>query len=200
MPSSGSIDEQQPGGREPAPGALRVVQAFVNTNDVEGGVDEFTTPNTLGKWFRTRGLVKSNVRVTTEDLTRAIELREALRALLLANNGAEPDRRAQQVLDRAARGACFTVRFGPQQPRASLEPTASGVAGALGALVAIAFNAIHDETWNRLKACRRDACRWAFYDHSNARSGVWCSMSICGNRTKVIRHRSIPNNSGSRGE
>jgi predicted RNA-binding Zn ribbon-like protein len=192
MPRHPELGEEQPGGREPAPGRLRIVQAFVNTNDIEGGTDEFSTPNALANWFRTSGLVRSHVRVGRNDPARVVELREALRALLLANNGGKLDRQAQQVLDQAAIGARFTVRFGSQQPQAALEPTATDVAGALGALLAIAFDAMQDGTWYRLKACRRDACRWAFYDHSNARAGVWCSMSICGNRTKVTRHRSIP--------
>src|SRR5215467_4832380 len=118
------LGEEQPGGREPAPGRLRIVQAFVNTNDIEGGTDEFSTPNALASWFRTSGLVRSPVRVGMNDPARAVELREALRALLLANNAGKLDRRAQQVLDQAAIAARFTVRFGSRQPQATLEPTA----------------------------------------------------------------------------
>jgi predicted RNA-binding Zn ribbon-like protein len=36
--------------------------------------------------------------------------------------------------------------------------------------------------WLRLKACRQ--CQYAFYDRSRNRSAAWCSMSICGNRSK----------------
>ncbi len=44
-----------------------------------------------------------------------------------------------------------------------------------------------DGTWSRLKACRQ--CEWAFYDWSKNRSGRWCAMSVCGNRTKVRAYR-----------
>ena len=41
--------------------------------------------------------------------------------------------------------------------------------GALGRLLAIAAAAIADGTWTRLKACRAEDCRWAFYDHARNR-------------------------------
>ncbi|MBV8670321.1 MAG: CGNR zinc finger domain-containing protein, partial [Candidatus Eremiobacteraeota bacterium] len=46
-----------------------------------------------------------------------------------------------------------------------------------------------DGSWARLKVCRDDTCRWAFYDRSKNRSSCWCLMSVCGNRSKVRRHR-----------
>jgi predicted RNA-binding Zn ribbon-like protein len=53
---------------------------------------------------------------------------------------------------------------------------------------------MENDTWARLKACRSDTCRWAFYDHSKNRSGHWCSMEVCGARHKAreyrARHRS----------
>ena len=72
---------------------------------------------------------------------------------------------------------------------ASLVPQAPGMDGALGGIVAIAYAAMADGSWRRLKACRRDVCQWAFYDHSRNRSGAWCAMAICGNRTKTRGYR-----------
>jgi predicted RNA-binding Zn ribbon-like protein len=48
-----------------------------------------------------------------------------------------------------------------------------------------------DGSFARLKACPHKACGWAFYDISRNRSSQWCSMRICGNRTKgeVFRRR-----------
>jgi predicted RNA-binding Zn ribbon-like protein len=45
------------------------------------------------------------------------------------------------------------------------------------------------DTWSRLKACRDDTCKWAFYDHSKNRSGHWCSMEVCGSRHKARQYR-----------
>jgi predicted RNA-binding Zn ribbon-like protein len=44
-------------------------------------------------------------------------------------------------------------------------------------------------TWDRLKACRQETCRWAFYDNTKNRSGVWCTMEVCGNRAKARSYR-----------
>lgn len=38
----------------------------------------------------------------------------------------------------------------------------------------------------RIKTCER--CSWFFLDTSRNRSRRWCSMEICGNRTKAARH------------
>jgi predicted RNA-binding Zn ribbon-like protein len=46
-----------------------------------------------------------------------------------------------------------------------------------------------DGSWSRLKACRNHGCRWAFYDYSRNRSASWCSMQLCGNRTKTRTYR-----------
>jgi predicted RNA-binding Zn ribbon-like protein len=73
--------------------------------------------------------------------------------------------------------------------RSRLEPSASGVDGALGRLLAIVNTAMTDGTWPRLKACRSHACLWAFYDASKNRSGAWCSMAVCGSRSKARAYR-----------
>jgi predicted RNA-binding Zn ribbon-like protein len=82
---TGRAGSSEPGGRAPAPEPLRLVQRFVNTNDREGGVDRLASPAALSRWFRAAGVTVG--RLEERDLARAIELREALRVLLGANNG-----------------------------------------------------------------------------------------------------------------
>jgi predicted RNA-binding Zn ribbon-like protein len=48
---------------------------------------------------------------------------------------------------------------------------------------------MQDGTFARLKSCRNHDCRWAFYDYSKNRSASWCSMQLCGNRTKTRAYR-----------
>ena len=43
--------------------------------------------------------------------------------------------------------------------------------------------------WKRLKSCPGPHCGWLFYDSSRNASSKWCSMSICGNRTKTVAYR-----------
>ena len=176
--------------KKTAPGELELVREFVNTHDIEDGTEELGSPGDLGAWLQTRGLAPAEVRATRADLTEAIELREALRALLLAHNGTPAPAAAGAALDAAAARARLRLRFGGDGS-AWLEPEARGVAGALGRLLVIIHAAIAGGTWERLKACREHACEFAFYDHTKNRSGAWCNMEVCGNRAKAraYRHR-----------
>jgi predicted RNA-binding Zn ribbon-like protein len=170
-----------------APGRLEQVREFVNTLDLGTGTDELATPSALGEWLAAHEL--GEVRATRQDLRRAIELREALRAVMLAHNDRQPvPSEISATLDSAARRARLQLRFG-EGAVALLEPDATGVAGALGRLLAIVSGAIADGSWERLKACREHTCAWAFYDHTKNRSGAWCTMDVCGNRAKARAYR-----------
>jgi predicted RNA-binding Zn ribbon-like protein len=169
-----------PGDREPAPGSLRLVQTFVNTVDREHGPDLLDDPAGLEEWLE-RHLMPA--RVGPGSLEAAREVREALRSLLLANNGEPYDPRARAVLERAARRARLEAVFPPDG--AALVPRATGVDAALGRILAAAFAAMLDGSWRRLKACPREVCGWAFYDRSTNASATWCSMRVCGGRVKA---------------
>jgi predicted RNA-binding Zn ribbon-like protein len=178
-----------PGGREPAPGGLWLVQAFINSVDTEHGPDLFDDASGLSDWLEWRELAAD---VGPDDPATAREVREALRALLHANNGAPPDPGAPDILDRAARRARLEPSFGAAargEPSsngdAALVPRAGGVDGAIGRVLAAAFAAMLDGSWRRLKACPREVCGWAFYDRSTNASATWCSMSVCGGRVKA---------------
>ncbi len=174
--------------KAPAPGALALVQAFVNTLDLETRKDELDSPGSLNAWLRGHGLLERGGPLGEEDLQRAREAREALRALLLANNGEEIDGRAVATLNRVAAEARLAVQFGPAG-QSQLEPATVGIDGALGRLLAIVHAAELEGTWARLKACRSHTCQWAFYDSSKNRSGAWCNMAECGCRSKARAYR-----------
>ncbi|HZT14504.1 MAG TPA: CGNR zinc finger domain-containing protein [Gaiellaceae bacterium] len=149
-----------------APEPLRRVQLLVNSADLENERDW------LPDWLRERGLEGQE--------ERALSLREALRALVLANNGRPVDAAAVAVLNRAA--ARLEVGLD-----ADGSPRLRG-ADPLDDVVAVAVGAMLDGSWRRLKACRN--CRWCFYDYSPNRSATWCSMQLCGNRRKTRAYRS----------
>ena len=174
--------------REPAPGELALLQRFVNTLDLEDGTEELGTPADLRRWLAERDLAAASTRLGQADLRRAIEVREAFRALLHANNGAPLDRAAIETLDAAARDAELTVRW-DEHGHSELVPARRGLEGAFGTLLAIAYRARVDGTWERLKACPDESCGWAFYDRSRNRSSTWCSMAVCGNRAKARAFR-----------
>jgi predicted RNA-binding Zn ribbon-like protein len=171
-----------------APGELEVVREFVNTIDIEDGREQLQTASALAAWLAQHELSSPGVRATRADLANAIELREALRALLLANNGSPPPAQAGKALDDAVGRARLRLRF-ELDGATRLEPEAGGIDGALGRLLVIVHSAIGQGTWRRLKACRWHTCEWAFYDHTKNQSGAWCTMDVCGNRAKARAYR-----------
>jgi predicted RNA-binding Zn ribbon-like protein len=180
------IADTSPEKRAPEP--LHVVQRFVNSADLETGEEDLATPGALRDWLAERGLMDAQEPVTEGDLRRAIDVREGLRALLLANNGLTLDSAALERLNRAASRAGMRLRYDPEGG-ATLEPDATGVDGALARLMAVVAEATADGTWERLKACPKEDCNWAFYDRSKNRSGRWCKMEVCGNVEKARAYR-----------
>ena len=172
-----------------APGDLAVVRAFVNTLDLDDGLDQIATPRELVAWLSGHELLEEEVDARPGDVRRATLFREALRELLLSNNDGRPvPRDAVHTLDDVAARARVRLRVG-STGATRLESEGSTVDAALGRLLVIVYRAMEDETWLRLKACRDDTCRWAFFDHSKNRSGHWCSMEVCGSRHKARQYR-----------
>jgi predicted RNA-binding Zn ribbon-like protein len=180
--------QEQPGGREPAPEPLALVQDFLNTFDLEGEVEELTGPDELRAWLTAHSLLDRSARVGDGDLERALAVRDGLRELAMANADLPVDEAAIRTLNLALDPALLQARFDPAGSW-RLDPSASGVDGALARLAAVVIDAMHDGTWSRLKPCRNHDCRWLFYDHSTNRSGTWCTMAVCGNRLKARAYR-----------
>jgi predicted RNA-binding Zn ribbon-like protein len=186
-----------------APGRLELVRRFVNTRDIEANRDALATTIGLETWLRGAGLLDADTQppVGAADRTHAVEVREALRALLLANHDNRPaPAEAVRVLNSALRRAALSPRFSvTAAARWTTEPATGGVDGALGRLLGVVVEAMADGTWPRLKVCVNDGCQWAFYDKSRARSGKWCSMGVCGNRAKQRAWRSRQAEAGTAG-
>src|SRR5262249_20172662 len=136
--TEGQIDYSaglQSGGREPAPGELGLVQAFVNSHyDIEGdhGAEILHSPSALGGWLAQRGLLDSPriEDLTRADLRRAVHVREGLRAMLYANNGADWDADAVDDLNRAGARPGVVIQFSADGPL--FQPHAGDFDGALG--------------------------------------------------------------------
>ena len=168
-----------------APAPLRVVQELVNSVDLEHGVEWLATPTDLQRWLQERSL-DGDSRPSVAQLRRMHELRDTLRELLIANNERRTAPEAALSLRRAADRAKLTLELN-EHGHLELAPRAPGADGAVGRILGIVYEAMADGTWHRLKACRQ--CAWAYYDYSKNRSATWCSMAICGNRTKTRAYR-----------
>lgn len=166
---------RQPAGRRPAPGRLGFVQAFLNSfwDLDDGGTDRWATPDGLERWLRERDFAD---RVSEAERARTVALRDGLRAALLGEGWDHVRDDGPLVVRHDAGGAW-------------LEPAGDGAAAARALAIAIVLEARRDGSWERMKACPGPHCGWAFHDHSRNRSGQWCSMRICGNRTKGAAFR-----------
>ena len=179
----------QPGGRAPAPPPLDLVQDFVNTEIPEWARDDIATPEALAVWLRGRGVLDREETVDAEAFVAARALHDALRELAYLNTlGERPSEQDRRRLTAAL--AVATLAVGVDSSGA-LAVTAAGEGAnrALAHLVSIVVAAQASRDWERLKACRKESCRWLFYDGSRNHSSSWCSMSICGNRVKTAAYR-----------
>jgi predicted RNA-binding Zn ribbon-like protein len=177
----------------------------VNTLDIEAGTDELSSSAALATWLRERGLEGPAPSPATEaELSQAIEMREAIREVLLTHVSGQHQPASAPATSTPA--TSMTVGSGPaastlaelRSAAAGLPtrltitddgtvqtmPAGQGTAYGLAALLLIAADAATTGTWERLKVCSADDCRWAFYDRSPTRSGCWCSMAVCGSRAK----------------
>jgi predicted RNA-binding Zn ribbon-like protein len=175
---------------KPAPMPLLLVQAFVNTWDGDHGSDLLLDPAAARSWLTAAGLWHADRAPEPAELDLARRVREAIRAMLVANAGGPPPAPGDlQTIQAAAQAVRPALQVGPDgQVSLRAEPTDPLEAGLVTLLLAIR-DAQRDGTWQRLKACGNPDCRWAFYDRSHSRVGAWCDMTTCGNRIKNRRLR-----------
>ncbi|MGW6061171.1 CGNR zinc finger domain-containing protein [Streptomyces sp. NPDC055189] len=174
--------------RAPAPGGLALVQALVNTLDVESGADALDTTEGRAPFGLAPGA----------EVTAARELRESLRVVCLAHAGLGPHAGAPPQslsLDQLLAGAPLLVRISADDGSASLAPVDSASlapvdsAPLVSRVAAAIAEAAAAGTWGRLKACEALDCHWAYYDRSPAGRSRWCDMGVCGARAKMRAYR-----------
>ena len=175
-----------------APPPLLLVQALVNTLDMELRTDVLAHAEEARTWLADAGLCDPDLCDPEQpdpefaaDLQLARDVRESLRAMIARNTEGEP------LTDAELRPlAQVTSLFPPRlevsaagQVRLGTAPARRLADGLAGLLLTIR-DAQADGSWDRLKLCGNPDCLWAFYDRSHSRRGAWCDMASCGNRLK----------------
>ncbi|MHB9861268.1 CGNR zinc finger domain-containing protein [Streptomyces sp. YIM S03343] len=161
--------------RPPAPGGLALVESLVNTLDIESGADSLDTADGRALFG-----------IPQDALPAARELRESLRAALLAHAGHAPHRPVTPLGELLA-GAPLLVTVDEHDGSARLAAADTGP--LLSRVAAAVAEGLVAGTWTRLKACEAVTCQWAYYDRSPAGRSRWCSMQVCGARQKMRRYR-----------
>jgi predicted RNA-binding Zn ribbon-like protein len=163
------------------PPELALLTAFVNTLDVEEATDHLASPAAFATWIESVGLDQTSI--SRRDLAAAIEVRDALRRMLLAHSGnvLRPDEvpGLNTVVARYRAGIEFDV-----DARPIVRPRGTGPDELIARILVEVATAAALGLWERCKLCPAEDCLWAFFDHSKNRSRRWCSMDLCGNRTK----------------
>jgi predicted RNA-binding Zn ribbon-like protein len=183
-----------------APPPLLLVQAFVDTLDLDLHTDVLAHADEARAWLADAGLRDPGQRDPGQrdpgqrdpgragfdaDLELAREVRESLRAMIGRNSGGPPLTEAElRPLEQVTSQA--TARLGvTADGRVGLGTGGTGrLADGLAGLLLAVRDAQADGSWDRLRLCGNPDCRWAFYDGSRGRQGAWCEMASCGNRLK----------------
>ncbi|MFC5180993.1 CGNR zinc finger domain-containing protein [Actinomadura harenae] len=171
--------------------AAALLRDFVNTLDVETGSDEIGTPGRLVAWLGEHDLAPATSAASAADFDLARDLREGLRAAMLDHHG--PSHPSGPPfppgLEDAFTALPLRVTLAEGAPRLVPLNAGTGARAGLARIAASIMDAVADGTWTRLKVCQESTCRWAFLDTSKNRSRAWCSMRVCGNRTKTRAYR-----------
>ena len=186
-------ERRAPEPRTPAPGTLAVVQEFINSSGLLQGSDEFAADALSATWQPE--INGSQGSLSERDRQRLVAAREGLRDLLETHTGEDVDPAMVVRLEKLLRRPRLRIALSPAG--ASLAVDGEGVDRFLGRISTAIVEATMLGTWKRLKVCRRDACRWVYYDYSKNGCSRWCSMRVCGSHEKArayrARHgRSVP--------
>lgn len=149
-------------------------------------LEHLVTPADLAGWLVRAGVVDRPPAVDPDELAAALDLREALYALLVAATGGRPlPRTALAVVNRAAQRPPVVSRL-----RASGALTRTGdIGAALSTIARAALELLGGDELERVRWCADDTCTHPFLDHSRAGRRRWCGMSGCGDRAKARAYR-----------
>ncbi|MGW2116172.1 CGNR zinc finger domain-containing protein [Streptomyces zhihengii] len=163
------------------PSAAALVEAFANTVDVEEASDEIATAQALAAWLHDRGLRDTPDPLPDTAHRAYLALRAGIRERLGAHVGDTPDEALLTAADAVlAEHPVRVTADGRLTPAPGLPAAREPLAR-----LAIAWSELTTTgDAARLKRCAEHTCGWVFWDVSKNRSRRWCSMKVCGNRSK----------------
>lgn len=147
--------------------------------------EKLAAPSELDAWFVESGLVPRAEASVAEDLGAAIEVREAIYALVWSRLHDEPlPAEAVERLNAAAATPPLTAALTPDGWARSGTPRQ-----ALSHIAREAIEIIGGEQAALLRECARPECTQVYLDNSRGHRREWCSMATCGSRMKAKAYR-----------
>jgi predicted RNA-binding Zn ribbon-like protein len=153
-------------------------------------LERLRAPEDLARWFVAAGLAPNEVPATERDLGAARDLREALYRLFTASPSGRPAGPADLAVvnDRAATPPP-AVRLAQAGARLVAIADAPSAASLLAAVARDAVDLLSGPLAGRIRECAAEACSVLFVDASPAGRRRWCSMDVCGARSKMAAYR-----------
>jgi predicted RNA-binding Zn ribbon-like protein len=180
---------------------------FMNTVEYRGEPepgDRLNSFERLARWSAAAGLLSqdeltgvvapSSARSSraTRALDSAIELREALYAIVVAHIRQAPlPRGASGIVERQLRNAsaASTLRYADESPPFSWHIPIRNAEDVAARLAASANNLLLSLGRVAVHQCSGPNCDWLFIDRSHGHRRVWCQPEKCGNVVRVRRFR-----------
>ncbi|WP_326559205.1 CGNR zinc finger domain-containing protein [Micromonospora sp. NBC_01796] len=155
-----------------------LIQDLINTRALDGAPDLLSGrghaqewwDRSVRHWASVRGVAVPDGDLSDEDAAALRRLRTTFERLIEGGelpSGATP-------------GVAVTLVPG-EDGMVRPVPSGRGTEWLASALWSETLLAQQSDTWSRIKLCRNETCRTAFYDASRNRSGVWHDVSTCGN-------------------
>jgi predicted RNA-binding Zn ribbon-like protein len=150
--------------------------------------EQLRSPADLGRWLEEAGLRPAPTSTGEEDHRIALELREAIYAMVHAHLEGKRFTSAQvAIVNAVAAHATPMPRIGRNK-----EVSWAADEAALACLACVARDAIELLTSplaGRVRECAAPDCAFLFLDTSRPGKRRWCAMNRCGNRQLVREHR-----------
>ena len=121
---------------------------------------------------------------------RAVELRDALyRLFVSAINGFIPKEHDLKIFNRNVSNMMNHVQIKSINTKLILDVHGQKdkLDWLLNPIIWSAVELFIYENLKKVKICNESRCSWLFWDNSRNQSRRWCSMEVCGNRTKARR-------------
>jgi predicted RNA-binding Zn ribbon-like protein len=144
--------------------------------------EQLTAPELMSEWALLAGVVDMPVRTSAGDLSRAVELREALYRVVWSRlESGTVDRVDVELLNSYARREPVALELGVDgEVRRRASPRQLLTAVARDALELLASAGA-----NQLRTCSNPECTRLYLDASRGQNRRWCGMAECGNRAKA---------------
>ncbi|SNX88334.1 predicted RNA-binding Zn ribbon-like protein [Streptomyces sp. TLI_55] len=148
-------------------------------------LERIGSPALLDSWLVQAGLLDRHPGSDRADLCAALELREAIYALVSARlTGCALPVKAVITVNRQAAGVPVVMRLGVAGSSRS-----GKTAQALTDLARQAVEILAGDDATLLRECGRTDCTHVYLDRSRGRRREWCAMRTCGNRVKAAALR-----------